>query len=114
MSKETYHRLTEENSWEGETWYHYFLDEPGVYEALKSLLERFPDSDLTDFETLELSDEEATTLVNIDDVGYMQTYWFGYLDVTKLSNISNVDDLYKGKIRDYAEDMFELVKVEQE
>jgi hypothetical protein len=106
--KETYCRLTEENSWEGETWCHYFLAEPGVFQVLEALLDRLSDHDFTDLKIVELSDEEATILANIDE-GYMQPHWFGKLDVSKLSSVSSQEDLYKGQIRDCAEDLFVVV-----
>ena len=56
--KETYHRLTERNSWEGETWYHYFLDGPEVLQTLVSTLARLNDHDFSDvIETIQLSDD---------------------------------------------------------
>lgn len=106
--KETYCRLTEDNSWEGETWYHYFLVEPGVFEALESLLDKSSDHDFQDLKIVKLSDEEATVLANIDEGCYMQPHWFGKLDTEKLSSVSP-QDLYKGRIREYAEDLFVVV-----
>lgn len=112
--KDTYYRLSEHNSWEGETWYHYFIDQPGVLEALKSILSRLDGHDLEGVKTIELSDEEATILANFDNGNYMRPHWFGELNTEKLSLVSNSDDLYKGKIRDYAEDLFEMVRAEAE
>jgi hypothetical protein len=105
--KTPYCRLTEENSWEGETWYHYFLVEPGVFETLESLLDKSSDHDFQDLKIVKMSDEEATILANIDE-GYMQPHWFGKLNTEKLSSVLP-QDLYKGQIREYAEDLFVVV-----
>lgn len=107
-----YYKLTEENEWEGETWYHYFLAKDGVLDALEAMWDRLS-HDFVDLETIDLSDEEATILVNIDE-GYMQPHWFGILDVKKLSEVTESNSVYKGKIRDFAEDLFESVVKEKE
>lgn len=72
----TFHCLTEYNDWEGETWYHYFLDEPGVYDTL-SLIQEDETYDFTDLETVSLTWPEAERLTNLDTGGYMQEHWFG-------------------------------------
>lgn len=110
IQKESYYKIAEENGWEGETWYHYFLAEPGVKEALERVL-CLDGHDFGELETIDLSDEEATVLANIDE-GYMQPHWFGELDVEKLSTAVDSGDLYKGKIREYAEDLFEMVRTD--
>lgn len=100
---ELWHCLTEKNEWEGETWYHYFIDGEGVYEALRSAVKAA--DDLTLEESQEISWETATRLTNLDDAGYMQTHWFG--ELTDFEGLSAAKDLYKGKIRDFGEELFE-------
>ncbi len=112
--KDTYYRLDEYNGWEGETWYHYFIKGPGAKEALESMLDRIEGHDFGELKTVKLSDEEATVLVNLDDGGYMQTHWFGKLNVKVLNELVDGSDLYKGGIRDFAEDLFESVVKEKE
>lgn len=102
----TFHCLTEENDWEGETWYHYFLDEPGVYDIL-SLLQENEAYDFTDLETItSITWAEAERLTNQDHGGYMQEHWFGKL--TKPESLKQADSqaLYKGGIRDFGEELF--------
>lgn len=101
-----YWKLTESNTWEGETWYHYFEDHPGVSSLLQTLLDR-SDVDFDSLEEIELTDEEATILVNLES-GYIDTHFFGVLDLEKASHASD-QELYKGGIRNFAKDLFELV-----
>lgn len=100
----TFHCLTEENGWEGETWYHYFLDEPGVLDVLQSI--EIGDTDFDSLETVIMTWEEAERLTNQDHGEYMQAHWFGRL--TKLKELRDApsDALYKGGIRDYGEELF--------
>lgn len=50
----TFHCLTESNEWEGEYWYHYFLDEPGVYDTLEDLYnEGETENDYINLETVQ-------------------------------------------------------------
>lgn len=105
--KETYLKLIEHNSWEGETWCHYFTSLPGVKEELNSLLSRLNNHDYSRLETVELTDEEATVLANLDNGGYMEPHWFGELNVSKLATVVDFAELYKGQIRQYAEEIFE-------
>ena len=102
----TFHCLTETNEWEGETWYHYFLDEPGVLDALKDTLKRVDDHDFEDWETMTLTWPEAERLTNRGHDGYMQEHWFGRL--TKLDELKQADSqaLYKGGIREFGEELF--------
>jgi hypothetical protein len=102
----TFHCLTENNDWEGETWYHYFLDEPGVLDTLKLALKKDDNDNYTDWETLTLTWPEATRLTNRGHDGYMQEHWFGRL--TKPDELKQADSkaLYKGGIRDFGEELF--------
>lgn len=106
-NRETYWKLTEENDWEGETWYHYFVDGPGVLQALESAME-IEDADYVDLEKVELSEDEAIGLANIDEGNYMSPHWFGELDIAKLAA---AESLYKGQIRDCAEEIFDTIIV---
>ena len=101
----TFHCLTESNEWEGETWYHYFLDEPGVLDILKSVL-KVDDHDFEDWETVTLTWPEATRLTNMDHCSCMQEHWFGRL--TNLEGLKQADSqaLYKGGIREFGEELF--------
>lgn len=110
MSKElvetvTFHCLTESNDWEGERWYHYFQDEPGVYDAL-ALIQEDDANDFEELETVSLTWDEATRLTNLDHDGYMQEHWFGRL--TNLEGLKTADSkaLYKGGIREFGEELF--------
>ncbi len=102
----TFHCLTESNDWEGETWYHYFLDEPGVYDILNRLTECDEENDFTELETCTLTWPEATRLTNLDTGGYMTEHWFGKL--TNLEGLKQADSqaLYKGGIREFGEELF--------
>lgn len=102
-------RVPEENAWEGETWYHYFLDETGVLEALKEAVIKL--LDLTRIEEISLSDDQQETLANLES-GYMNIHWFGTLDVDKLNKESTKENLYKGGIRDFGESLFERVSLD--
>lgn len=109
----TFHCLTESNDWEGETWYHYFLDEPGVLDTLKGVLKK-EGHDFADWETMSLTWPEAERLTNLDTSSYMQEHWFGRL--TKPDELKQVDSetLYKGKIRDFGEELFSYDESESE
>lgn len=76
----TFHCLTEYNDWEGETWYHYFQDEPGVYDVLTSLVNKDQEDgfDFEELETVSITWPEAERLTNLD-TGGMQEHWFGRL-----------------------------------
>jgi hypothetical protein len=102
----SFHCIREDNEWEGESWYHYFLDEPEVFDVLMSLTER-ENSDFSDLETVLITWDEATRLTNQDHGTYMQANWFGKL--TNLEGLKNASDkeLYKGGIRDFGEELFE-------
>lgn len=103
----TFHCLTETNEWEGEAWYHYFLDEPEVFRTLEQLMFEGDDNDYTDLETVTLTWTEAERLTNLDTGGYMQEHWFGKL--TNLEGLKKADSqaLYKGGIRKFGEELFE-------
>lgn len=102
----TFHCIQEDNDWEGETWYHYFLDEPGVLDILDRLIDVDEDNDYVDLETVILTWPEATRLTSMDHGGYMQEHWFGKL--TKPEELKGADQkaLYKGGIRDFDEELF--------
>lgn len=102
----TFHCIREDNEWEGETWYHYFLDEPGVLDILDRLMDVDEENDYVDLETVTLTWPEATRLTNMDHGCYMQEHWFGKL--TKLEELKGADQktLYKGGIRDFGEELF--------
>lgn len=111
----TFHRITESNEWEGENWYHYFLDEPGVYETLRDLADAGEnENDYTDLTTVRMTWDEATRLTNLDTGGYMQEYWFG--KVTNLEGLKNATEkqLYKGGIREFGEELFTREVEEEE
>jgi len=97
-------RICEHNSWEGETWYHYFLAEEGVKEALQAAVR-------SNVEDLSLREVTLTWLVakalaNEDTGDYMNTHWFGKLTNFGVAQAST-DDLYKGGIRKFGEEMME-------
>lgn len=100
-----FHCLTETNEWEGERWYHYFLDEPGVYDIL-ALFQEDDANDFEELETISLTWLEAERLTNLDTGGYMQEHWFARL--TNLEGLKQADSqaLYKGGIRDFGEELF--------
>lgn len=105
--KVTWYKITESNEWEGETWYYYFeSDSQGkVLAVLQSAVER-SDGELEGPETVELTWDQAETLTNLDDGGYMQTHWFGELiDFEGLAKADH-QKLYKGGIRDFSEEAF--------
>lgn len=101
----TFHCLTEYNDWEGERWYHYFQDEPGVYDIL-SLIQENDVNDFDELETVSVTWKEAERLTNLDTGGYIQEHWFGRL--TNLEGLKQADSqtLYKGGIRDFGEELF--------
>lgn len=109
----TFHCLREDNEWEGETWYHYFLDEPGVLDILTPLADN-DENDFTDLETMTLTWPEAERLTNLDTDSYMQEYWFGRL--TNLEGLKQADSkvLYKGGIREFGEELFSYDESESE
>lgn len=94
-------RVSERNSWEGETWYHYFLDEEGVEEALISAVGS--QSDLSWPRRVSLTWSAAEALAN-EEPGYMAPHWFGKLTNFEVAQ-ANEDDLYKGKIRSFGEEL---------
>jgi hypothetical protein len=101
----TYHRVTEHNSWEGETWYHYFEnDQDG--RVLDSLIRAVDKCDfLSDPDSIELAEAQTTVLANLEP-GYMDIHWFGELtDFDGLANATS-EDLYKGGIRKYGVEVF--------
>lgn len=99
-----FHCLTEYNDWEGEIWYHYFQDAPGVFDVLESLTQLWG---FVALETVTITWDEAARLTNQDHGEYMQAHWFGELtDIEGLRNATR-DDLYKGKIRDFGKELFE-------
>lgn len=102
----TFHCLTETNEWEGETWYHYFLDEPGVLDILNCLMEVDEENDFIELETMTLTWPEAERLTNLDTGTYIQHHWFGQL--TNLESLKQADSetLYKGGIRKFGEELF--------
>lgn len=110
----TFHCLTESNEWEGETWYHYFLDEPGVFDILNRLMEVDEENDFIELETMTLTWPEATRLTNRGHDGYMQEHWFGQL--TDLEGLKQADSqaLYKGGIREFGEELFSYETEEEE
>lgn len=97
----TFHCLEEYNEWEGESWYHYFLDEPGVWEVLNGLVtertEEDLDNDYPDLTTVNMTWEEATRLTNLD-IGKVGS-------VEELRNAPE-ERLYKGGIRDFGKKLF--------
>lgn len=101
----TFHCLSEYNDWEGETWHHYFLDGPGVLETLTAVYER--SGDFVQLDTDDFTEEEQARLTNLDNGGYMQEHWFG--ELTKLEELKTAteEQLYKGGIRDFGEELFE-------
>lgn len=101
----TFHCLTEENEWEGETWYHYFLDETGVYDVL-NLIQEDEGYDFTDLETSSFTWTEAERLTNLDEGGYIQEHWFGKLTNLEGLKQATQQDLYKGGIRKFGEELF--------
>lgn len=101
----TFHCLTEENDWEGETWYHYFLDEPEVFSILEKLMFEEDDNDFVDLETMTLTWPEAERLTNRGRDGYMQEHWFGKLNLEGLKQADS-KALYKGGIREFGEELF--------
>jgi hypothetical protein len=104
----TFHCIIEYNDWEGETWYHYFLDEPGVLGILTALFEDKDedDNDFMDLETTTTTWSDAERLTNQDHGEYMQPHWFGKL--TNLEGLKSAasQDLYKGGIRKFGEELF--------
>lgn len=108
-----FHRVNERNSWEGETWYHYFLDQPEVLDTLKHLVDD-PDNDLSSVTTLALTWDTAEKLTNEDCGTYMQCHWFG--ELTRAADLKNTkgQDLYKGAIRDFGEELFSYDNREEE
>lgn len=46
--------LEEYNDWEGETWYHYFLNEPGVFDILNPI-EESEDNDVIGLEVVNVT-----------------------------------------------------------
>lgn len=107
----TFHCLTEENEWEGETWYHYFLDEPGVLDILTPLADN-DENDYTDLETMTLTWPEAERLTNQDHGGYMQEHWFGKLTRLEELKLADSQALYKGGIREFGEELFSYYETE--
>jgi hypothetical protein len=108
-----FHRVKEHNEWEDETWYHYFLDAPGVAEAIY-LARQKEHCDLSHTEKVELYSAQMEVLANQDDMSYMATHWFGKLvDFSGLANATE-QDLYKGGIRHYGEDLLEEIEIEEE
>lgn len=101
----TFHCLTEENEWEGETWYHYFLDEPEVFDVLNSIVDN-DENDFTDLTADTFTWPEMERLTNLDEGEYMQKFWFGKL--TNLEGLKQADSkaLYKGGIREFGEELF--------
>lgn len=99
-----FHCLTEENDWEGETWYHYFLDGPGVLDVLK-LAYKIGD-DLTALETVSMTWDEAGRLTNQDHGTYVQCHWFGDLINPEGLRTASSNRLYKGGIRDFGRELF--------
>lgn len=96
-------RIREHNYWEGETWYHYFLDEGGVEEALQAAVRS--QSDLRGPDRVLLTESAAEALAN-EEPSYMDTHWFGKLTNFEVAQAST-DDLYKGGIRKFGEEMME-------
>ncbi len=101
-----FHCLTETNEWEGETWYHYFLDEPGVLGILTALCDVDEENDYTEVETISLTWTEAERLTNQDHGEYMQLHWFGKLTNLESLRFAESDSLYKGGIREFGEELF--------
>lgn len=102
----TFYCLTETNEWEGESWYHYFLDEPGVYDIL-SLLQENEANDFTDLETItSITWREAERLTNQDHGEYIQLHWFGKLTKPDELKQANSNALYRGGIRQFGEELF--------
>lgn len=97
--------LTEENEWEGETWYHYFLDEPGVIDILNPIAEN-EENDFVDLEMVTITWPEATRLTNQDHGEYMQLHWFGKLTKPEELRRADQDSIYKGGIRKFGEELF--------
>lgn len=111
----TFHCLTEYNDWEGETWYHYFLDEPGVLDVLDHLMVQDEEYDYyTELETCTLTWSEAERLTNRGNDGYMQEHWFGQLTNLEGLKQANSKTLYKGGIRDFGEELFSYDESESE
>lgn len=101
----TFHCFEEYNDWEGETWYHYFLDEPGVLDILNSIM-NLENTDFEDLETITVTWDEATRLTNQDHGEYMQVHWFGKLTNPEGLKKATHQDLYKGGIREFGEELF--------
>jgi hypothetical protein len=99
--------IVEHNSWEGETWRHYFEDGEGVKDALA--VGPFMCAELRGPELVELSVEEAEARANLDDGEYMQAHWFGRLTDQAGLKAASEDDLYKGGIRKFGESVMETV-----
>lgn len=100
--KTSWYRVTERNSWEGETWRHYFEPEPGVKAALEQHFDVV--------KLVHLSADQVELLANVEP-GYMEPYWFGKLtDLEALRNATE-DDLYKGGIRKYAKEALSVREV---
>lgn len=99
-----FHCIAEYNEWEDETWFHYFLDAPGVRDALQSVLSK---GIYTLADPAGYSELKAEYLTNWDDGEYMQKHWFG--ELTKIDELKSATEnqLYKGKIRDFGEELFE-------
>jgi hypothetical protein len=101
---ERYYKVTEYNEWEGETWYHYFLDD-GEGKVLSALEDACQD-DLSEPELVELTEDQTDVLANLEP-GYMDIHWFGVLtDFEGLSKAAAASDLYKGKIRNFGEEIY--------
>lgn len=101
--------IEEHNSWEGETWFHFFLDGPDVFDALTIAVHA--SADLEGPSKEELAWPVVEKLANLEP-GYMDIYWFGELrDPAELALVKTYE-LYKGKIRNYGEEMLERVAVE--
>lgn len=103
MSKTLWWRVTERNTWEGETWRHYFEDGPDVRSALEHAVRLSTDLSL---DYVRLSDEEALILANMDE-GYMAPHWFGKLTKSaELLLLTDEKSVYKGSLRAYGEEVF--------
>lgn len=101
-----WHRLTEVNEWEGETWYHYFLhdEENKVLGALEAAI--IKPSPFTELKTVALTMDQAEVLTNRDDHNYMQAHWFAELTDFKGFAAATDKDLYKGGVRKFGKEVF--------
>lgn len=96
--------ITEYNEWEGETWHHFFIYSEDHYHILQDAVIKHKEDGAFSIRRTTLSWEAAENLTNLDDCSYMQEYWFG--ELTNPEGLIETGNIYKGKLRDYGEELF--------